>query len=109
MTTATTTPNARAADVLDEAVASGLLTEWAEITDFRPGARLTLRRIDTDNRTLIVPLRNVRQALRRVSTHPPERLGITDAEARGILSGSLEAELCDLVVQIAAIGRVVYR
>lgn len=103
-----------AAVILNVAVDSGLLTEWATVEQYRRNDRVVLCRKDTDGQPLVVPVRAVRQALRRIRRLEMTRTGLFPAERRAILETEehgtpLPPEHCDLVVQIAAIGRVVYR
>lgn len=98
--------------VIRVAVDSGILSEWAEVTHVTDHS-LYLRRKDTDGLELYVPARRIRQAYRRVKDKGPDRLGITDFEAAAIdrvaQGAEASAKTADLIIQIAAIGRVVYR
>lgn len=104
-----------AAVILDRAVGSGLLTEWATIEQYNRADRVVLCRRDTDGHPLVVPTRAIRQALRRIRKLDITRTGLYPVERRAILeaeegsSVQIAPEHCDLVIQIAAIGRVVYR
>ena len=107
----TATPeDARAAALLATAIPA--LGRWAEVMEYKAGSHVVLRRLDTDGRALRVPIRNIRQALRKI-VRTPDRANVDAKTARRIMTDighrQYKADAADIVLQVATMGRVMYK
>lgn len=102
------------ARVLHIAFRSDQLAEWADVVGYEAGQVLRIARHDTDHAELAVRAKDIRRAMRRAADEATAitELGITPEEWEGIAllqrGGPVVPATADHLVQIAAIGRVVY-
>lgn len=101
------------AEVIDVAVESGVLGEWAKVTAFESGRFVALKRLDTDGKELTIRAKDIRAAIRRVARLDLDRLGIEPDEFAAITAAvngerRVSAMSADLLIQIAATGRAQY-
>lgn len=110
----TATTESLEARVLHIAFRSEQLAEWADIIGYEAGQVLRIARHDTDRAELTVRAKDIRRALRRSADEATAitELGLAPDEwlevARLHRGGPVTPATADHLIQIAAIGRVVY-